>query len=313
MMAVVQELERRGWRNKRWTTRKGTTRGGCPFDKSTLRALLRNPVFIGKVRHHEHVYDGEHDSIVDPKLFDRVQKLLSRNGRNGGSATRNKHGALLRDILHCAPCGCAMGHTFTSKRGNVRYRYYTCATAQKRGWSACPSKSVPAGEIERLVIEQIRAVGRDPTLIEVTLEAARQQANESKKNLTGERATLTRELKRYHAELRALATNTQGDTAPLLADLHERIRTAEQRLAAIAQELRTLESGMLDKAEVAAALVDFDAMWEQLAPKEQARVVELLIDRVDYDGAKSTMSITFSPAGVRCLAGERTEAQEAAA
>jgi hypothetical protein len=47
-----------------------------------------------------------------------------------------------------------MSPTFTSKQGR-RYRYYTCTGAIQRGWSTCPSRSVPAAEIERFVVEQI--------------------------------------------------------------------------------------------------------------------------------------------------------------
>ena len=43
-----------------------------------------------------------------------------------------------------------------TKRGQRRYRYYTCTNAQKRGWRACPSRSIPAAEIDKVVLEQIR-------------------------------------------------------------------------------------------------------------------------------------------------------------
>jgi site-specific DNA recombinase len=48
-------------------------------------------------------------------------------------------------------------------RGNRRYRYYTCSAAQRKGWHTCPSKSLPAGAVERYVLEQIASrmpVGR---------------------------------------------------------------------------------------------------------------------------------------------------------
>jgi hypothetical protein len=35
-----------------------------------------------------------------------------------------------------------------------------CCAAQKRGWQGCPSKAVPAGEIEQFVLEQIHQRGR---------------------------------------------------------------------------------------------------------------------------------------------------------
>ena len=41
-------------------------------------------------------------------------------------------------------------------KGSRRYRYYLCRQAQQRGWKTCPAPSVPAGEIEGLVSEQIQ-------------------------------------------------------------------------------------------------------------------------------------------------------------
>ena len=37
---------------------------------------------------------------------------------------------------------------------------------------------------------------------------------------------------------------------------------------------------------------------------EQARVVRLLVSRVDYDGEQGKASITFQPLGLKTLAGE---------
>ena len=43
LIPTVEELSRRGWLNKSWTTRKGAVRDGKPFNKGTLHlALLRN-------------------------------------------------------------------------------------------------------------------------------------------------------------------------------------------------------------------------------------------------------------------------------
>ena len=39
-------------------------------------------------------------------------------------------------------------------------------------------------------------------------------------------------------------------------------------------------------------------------PDEQARVVRLLVSRVDYDGNQGKASITFQPLGLKTLAGE---------
>src|SRR5262249_19381622 len=159
-----------------WLTKKGRTVGGHAFDKMKLHRLLTNVTYIGKVSHHGQVYEGEHRAIVPTDLFAQVRKVLDRNRQTHGAATRNRYGALLRGILRCAPCQCSMGHTYSCKHGRKRYRYYVCLAAQKRGWSECPSKSVPAAEIERFVIDRIRGIAKDPSLLASTLKEARQRA-----------------------------------------------------------------------------------------------------------------------------------------
>jgi len=104
LLPVVTELERRDWRNKAWTTRDGRTRGGLPFDKCRLYNLLTNVLYLGKVRHKDQVYAGEHEPIVSDALFARAQQQLQRNGRNGTVEHRNRHGALLRGLLYCKAC-----------------------------------------------------------------------------------------------------------------------------------------------------------------------------------------------------------------
>jgi site-specific DNA recombinase len=202
-----------------------------------------------------------------------------------------------------------MSHTHT-KKGNRRYRYYVCQNAQRRGWHDCPSKSIPAPEIERFVVEQVRAVGRDPELVGETLKAARSKGRERVKELEAEKRALERDLARHNTELRKLAGRiaTNGTATDLVADLQDRIRTAEQRTTQVCEELIALGRELVDEKEVAQALELFDPVWETLAPREQTRIIRLLVQRVDYDGENGTVSVTFHPTGIKTLADELEEA-----
>ena len=51
LLRVVQELNRRDWRTKRWQTRKGHVRGGRPFNTTSLHKLLTNVAYAGKIRY----------------------------------------------------------------------------------------------------------------------------------------------------------------------------------------------------------------------------------------------------------------------
>jgi site-specific DNA recombinase len=298
LIPVVQELLRRGWRNKEWTTKKGRRLGGRPFTKTGLHRLLSNPVYAGRVCHRGEVFPGLHPAIIDPEAFDAVQTKLGQNGHNGGTTVRNKYGALLKGRLDCRACRQPMTHTYSSK-GTRRYRYYVCRQAQKQGCSTCPTGRIPAAEIERFLVDQIRAIGRDPGLVAETLAQARAQADERITALGSEQRTLDRDLRRAHSEL--------GRQPPLahLADLQDRVRTCERRQTEIREELLGLERGRVSEADVRAALGDFDPLWAELAPREQARLVRLLVQRVEYDGRDGRIALTFHPTGIKALLEER--------
>jgi len=58
--------------------------------------------------------------------------------------------------------------------------------------------------------------------------------------------------------------------------------------------------------DAAKALAQFDPVWDALVPREQASLLQLLIERVDYDPKE--VAITFRPNGIASLAGEQRSA-----
>ncbi|MCS6849817.1 MAG: recombinase family protein, partial [Gemmataceae bacterium] len=302
LLPVVDELPRRGWQTKLWRTKKGSTQGGRPFDKGSLYALLTNPVYLGKVRHKGEVYPGEHEPIVDAALFEKVQALLHHNGRSGGVMVRNRHGALLKGLLFCKACGRAMTHSFTTKRGR-RYRYYVCTRAIHQGRRSCPSQSLPAGEIERFVVEQIRKIAEDRGLRAEVLRQAAAEFKAESAELERERRGLERDLAALQAELQRLATD--GAASDRLADWHERVAQAETRLREVRHRLAEHEQDRVEAADIDAAFADFDNVWNALNPREQVQVVALLVARVEFDATDSTVAVSFHPTAIKTLARQK--------
>jgi hypothetical protein len=66
-----------------------------------------------------------------------------------------------------------MAPTHTRRRGRL-YRYYVSTAVLKQGRSACPVGRVPAGEIERAVIMQVRQLLTTPEIVVRTWRAARE-------------------------------------------------------------------------------------------------------------------------------------------
>jgi site-specific DNA recombinase len=315
LLSTIAELDRRGWTTKKWTTKKGKQRGGRPFNKNTLCGLLTNVAYVGKVRYRDEIYEGQHEAVVDAKIFERVQRLLHRNHRTGGTRVPNRFGALLMGMLHCVPCGCRMTPAQTTNNGGKRYRYYVCINAQKRGWHNCPSKSIPATEIERFVVDQVKGVAADPGLIADTLTATRQQIEKTLDALDVERQGVQEDLVWADAEVRALLGDaSSGHATARLADLRDRGRLSEQHLTEIREEEYRLRDELVDENDVADVLRDFESHWESFSPDQQVRMIKLLIERVDYDPAENTVSVTFRPTGitgVKSLAEQMTEGDAA--
>ncbi|MBX3584405.1 MAG: recombinase family protein [Rhizobiaceae bacterium] len=130
-----------------------------PFTRGKLYHLLSNVVYIGKARHKDRIYDGEHEPIIDEERFAAVQALLKGQApnRRNGSNVRNRH--MLTGLLF-DETGDRLSPVFTVKDGK-RYRYYisnrleTTTRNDPSGWR------LPADELERTVLHQLEAMLRD--------------------------------------------------------------------------------------------------------------------------------------------------------
>jgi site-specific DNA recombinase len=146
-------------------------RYGHLLDKGVLYKLLHNRVYIGDAVHKGVAYPGEHEAIIDRKLWDQAHAILKQSPRKRAASTRAQTPALLKGLLF-GPDGAAMSPTHTRKGGRL-YRYYISQSVMKRGTEACPIRQVPAAEIERIVIDQIRSLLQTPEIIVQTWRAGR--------------------------------------------------------------------------------------------------------------------------------------------
>ena len=125
----------------------------------------------------------------------------------------------------------------------------------------------------------------------------------------GERVGLERDLLQGQSEVRKLlaevGSGTSGNAAVTrLAHLQARLVQVEQRLGRLRGQREAWQQERLDEAAAQEALSGLVPAWETMTPDAQARVVRLLVSRVDYDGRQGKASITFQPLGLKTLAGE---------
>lgn len=78
---LFKDLGRRGIRSPMRTLTSGKKVGGAVFTRGALYHLLKNPIYIGKIKHKEDLYDGLHEGIIPLDLWQRVQDRIESYSR----------------------------------------------------------------------------------------------------------------------------------------------------------------------------------------------------------------------------------------
>ncbi len=148
-------------------------KSGKPVEKGYLYRIITNPVYAGEARHKGTSYPGEHKAIIDRALWKRVQDILKESPRKRATRSRARAPALLKGLIF-GPSGTAMTPSHTRRNGKL-YRYYIDMDVLKRGAAPGPVSRVAAGDVERVVIDQLRAILRAPEIVVRTWRSVRRQ------------------------------------------------------------------------------------------------------------------------------------------
>jgi len=150
-----------------------TAKSGRPLDKGDVYKILNLRTYIGEVTHKGNVYRGEHQAIVPRDLWDRVHALLQVSPRARAAQNRQHAPALLKGLIFGVD-GRALSPTHCVKKGR-QYRYYVAQRVLKGDAAGDDGivRRVSAAEIEAAVVDQVRALLRQPEIVAGTWLAAR--------------------------------------------------------------------------------------------------------------------------------------------
>jgi hypothetical protein len=164
---LSRELKAEGLTTKPIRLKNGRARPGTPMDKKYLAKLLRNPLYVGEIRHKGKTYPGQHEAIIDRPLWEEVQAILAEDahGRAGHTQTRHKTEALLRGLLYDEN-GVKYSPTFSTKPSGKRYRYYLPKADARYSGRTSTTGLIPAEEIEAVVVNLLLSTLQSPESIQ---------------------------------------------------------------------------------------------------------------------------------------------------
>ena len=129
------------------------TSTGGPFNKNSLRPILKNEKYIG-------VYEsktmgvrmeGIIPPIIDKETFDTVQLMMKEN-QKAPSRIWDKSDYILTDKLFCGHCGSPMAGESGRSHTGAKHSYYLCGSHKRK--TGCTKKAVRQDWIENFVLQK---------------------------------------------------------------------------------------------------------------------------------------------------------------
>jgi len=137
-----------------------------PLTKSRIYTILRNPLYIGKIKYASKINQGNHEAIISDEVFELAQKMHCDNKR---TMSPYKNYAFA-GLINCKECGSSMTPCHTNKKTKSgrtkRYYYYRCVSTFNRYWDNCQTRQINATRLERYVIDNLRRISLDKQYID---------------------------------------------------------------------------------------------------------------------------------------------------
>jgi len=265
---------------------------GGNFSPSSVRQMLQNPTYIGKIQWNTRttvnriengrrvrsrprsdrpiLVDGLHEPIVDAALFARVQDIFSHHGKWPGNVHATPINPLA-GLLYCGVCG----HAMTIKGDpNRRGDFVVCKTQR------CASYSAYLSVVEGMVLEILRGWIVD---YETARPDARQRADD--------RQTAAATVRQLTAQLQTLETQS-GRLFDLLESGVYDVATYRQRRADLDSRLAQTREA-LDQARKPSRPAPLDLYIPKLrqtlsayaaasTPAEKNALLKQVVERITY-------------------------------
>ncbi|KXK10289.1 MAG: hypothetical protein UZ20_WS6002000014 [candidate division WS6 bacterium OLB21] len=228
-------------------------RFGRPLQFSVVHNMLRNRFYIGKMHWGGLTGDGKHTPLIDTRIFNIVQNILSEKGNYG--IRQRKHDFLLRGIVFCNSCHrryvAEYHYADKYKSGHGRLGMYRCGGLGKRG-TGCKAKYITVENLEEQVRQEVKKLEFKPEFIEaVKRNVLKVYQSSIEKVKLAKKAAFNRrdavEIKRDKLEEEMLNGNVTGDAFKRISQkLDAELLDIQKEIGEI-DRIRTIDVNIVDE------------------------------------------------------------------
>ena len=225
---IGHTLNGAGYRNRR----------GKKWDKRVILNMIKNPLYVGKLRWKDVLYEGTHDPIISDVLFEKTQAILQQRAQDlNGRRFHNRDARLLAGTITCARCQSHMVGVSTHKKAR-RFPYYICS----KRWNIkdCDQDYVRADLLEAGIMKDVKTVFRDEAFMARIWDEANRRLSAEKPDVDQELGKVETQAAQTQARIdRYFEAFEAGTLKPALCN--EKVQRLTARLEELEAERQALE------------------------------------------------------------------------
>src|SRR5918992_1091575 len=247
------------------------------FTVASVRGILHNPFYTGKVKHHDQLLPGSHELLVSENLFQTVQLTLKKNsGRSETLHPRPEREYLLKGLIRCAHCGYPLwAQTYKNGHRYYREQYGSRGAGYCVGRSGSMPCDIPDEQIGRIISA-------------IALPASWQDRLLARLHLEDDVKRVERERKETEQRLKRLG---QVYLDGLLE--HEDYKRQKRQLE---EKLQSLVVPGIDAAQEAGKLLEnLPALWAAAELGERHKILLSMLDGVYVDPVEDKAIVAIRP------------------
>ena len=304
--AITNKLNKLGYKTKK----------NNDFSVNSIREILTNPVYIGKVRYNVRqnwaekrrrninanpiITDGIHEAIIDEKLWDKVQVIMESKK---GKPSRIYDGEYpLTGILRCPKCGAGMVISRTTNKladgTKKRIAYYCCGAWKNKGTSVCNSNTIRVDKANEYVFNKISELLSNEKMVETIVNNINKERHKKINPAKKELERIDKELEKIDKKKTKLFEGYEEDLISK-EEFKERKDELNKRAKSLHEEqeplIVTLSDDVMEEIPyefIKSILENFSKVLIESATREQQKkLIHMIISEITINESREIDSI----------------------
>ena len=304
--AVVNRINKEGYKTKR----------NNEFAVATVKEILKNPVYIGKIRYNVRqdwskkrrnninqnpiLSDGQHEPIIDMETWNKVQVILKERSKKHNKIYDSEFP--LTGILKCPICGAGMTISrSTSKRkdGTKKvFEYYSCGNWKNKGTAVCRSNSIRVEVADEYVINKIMTVINNKSILKKVIDNINKNKSSKLQPTIDELERITNEISKLNSkknkniELFEDGILDKDELSTRVKSINDNIDKLKYREKELRQGVQLVEGEPISFEIVKDIMEKFKEVFLNMSTSQQRKqLIHLLVSQITMNEKKEVDSI----------------------